>query len=82
MCASNNFKQYPELNQLIDRKFKVEGDVEMAQDIVHRSDGLALTHQLATQHCHKAVEHLQKITKSSERDALITLTEDVLHRNK
>ena len=81
-CASNTFMQYPELNELIDRKFKMQGDVEMAQDIVHRSDGLALTHQLAAQHCHRAVEHIQKIIRSPEQDALIKLTEDVLHRNK
>lgn len=54
----------------------------MAQDIVHRSNGLELTHQLAAQHCHRAVEHIQRITKSPEQDALIKLTEDVLNRSK
>ena len=81
-CGSNIFMQYPELNELIDRKFKLQGDVEIAQDIVHKSDGLKLTHRLAAHHCHKAVEYIQKITKSPERDALIELTEEVLHRNK
>ena len=76
------FMQYPILNELIDRKFKIQGDVEIAQDIVHKSDGLMLTHQLAAQHCNKAVEHIQKIAKSPEQDALIKLTEGVLHRNK
>lgn len=60
----------------------MQGDVEMAQDIVHKSDGLVLTHRLAEQHCHKAIEHIQKITNSPEQDAIIKLTEDVLHRNK
>jgi len=81
MC-SYYFMQYPELNELIDRKFKMEGDVEIAQDIVHKSDGLTLTHQLATQHCHRAIEHIQKVTKSPEQDALVKLTQSVLHRNK
>lgn len=74
--------QYPELNELIDRKFKVPGDAEMAQEVVHKSDGLSLTHQLAAHHCHKAVEHIQKIMRSPEQVALIKLTEGVLHRNK
>ncbi|XP_065898467.1 all trans-polyprenyl-diphosphate synthase PDSS1-like [Dysidea avara] len=75
-------KQYPELNELIDRHFTRTGDVEMAQDIVHRSDGLTLTHQLADEHCSKAVDYIQKITTSPEQLELIKITQDILHRNK
>ena len=82
LCASNIFVQYPELNELIDRKFKMQGDVEMAQNLVHKSDGLMLTHRLAAHHCHKAVEYIKKIARSPERNALIELTEEILYRNK
>ena len=54
----------------------------MAQDIVHRSDGLTLTHQLADEHCSKAVDYIQKITTSPEQLELIKITQDILHRNK
>jgi len=58
------------------------GDVEMAQDIVHKSNGLELTHQLAAEHCGKAVDYIQKITSSPEQLELVKITQDVLHRNK
>jgi len=54
----------------------------MAQDIVYKSNGLVLTHQLAAEHCSKAVDCIQKITTSPEQLELIKITQDVLHRNK
>lgn len=48
-------KQYPELNQLISRRFSLAGDVEKAYEIVLNSDGLQNTRNLAKQHCDFAI---------------------------
>ncbi|KAE9547802.1 hypothetical protein FO519_008989 [Halicephalobus sp. NKZ332] len=44
-------KEYPELNVLITRRFKNDGDVEKALNIVMNSDGLLQTKKLAKKHC-------------------------------
>lgn len=48
-------KQYPELNQLISRRFSLVGDVEKAYEIVINSEGLKNTKDLAKQHCDLAI---------------------------
>uniref|UniRef100_A0A914Z377 Decaprenyl-diphosphate synthase subunit 1 n=1 Tax=Panagrolaimus superbus TaxID=310955 RepID=A0A914Z377_9BILA len=45
---------YPELNQLINRRFKNDGDVEKALKIVIGSRGLEKTKELAKEHCYAA----------------------------
>uniref|UniRef100_A0A1I7WNI5 Thioredoxin domain-containing protein n=1 Tax=Heterorhabditis bacteriophora TaxID=37862 RepID=A0A1I7WNI5_HETBA len=47
-------QQFPELNALMARKFRQNGDPERARDIVMNSDGIERTRRLARQHSEEA----------------------------
>ena len=76
------FFQFPELNQLILRRFNKPGDVETAFDLVHRSDGLEKTKELAGQYCDDAVTQLAQLSPSPYQQVLFTLTHELLDRLK
>uniref|UniRef100_A0A914Q7J6 Uncharacterized protein n=1 Tax=Panagrolaimus davidi TaxID=227884 RepID=A0A914Q7J6_9BILA len=74
---------YPELNQLINRRFKKDGDVEKALKIVIGSRGLEQTKELAKEHCYAAASLAEKLpSKDSSRDCLIDYTLAQLSRDK
>ncbi|KAL4067320.1 isoprenoid synthase domain-containing protein [Scleroderma yunnanense] len=73
-------EEYPELEPMISRAFKGEGDVERALTLIHASSGVARTRELATAHAEKAREVLQMLPQSDARDALEALTEGVVRR--
>ena len=74
--------QFPELNALIMRRFQEPGDAEMAFNRVLQSDGLQRTKELAHQYCHDAVSQLALLTPSPYQQALVTMTDQILHRMK
>ena len=74
--------QFPELDPLILRKFNEPGDVETAYDLVHRSDGLQRTKELAGQYCDDAVTQLAQLSPSPYQQVLFTLTHELLNRLK
>ncbi|KAG0253976.1 coq1 putative hexaprenyl diphosphate synthase, partial [Linnemannia exigua] len=76
------WEEYPELGKLIKRNFDQEGDVELAWDLVLKSQGLAQTRKLAQSHCQKAISALSQLPDSQAKTALIQLTEKVLDRKK
>ncbi|KAF9089706.1 coq1 putative hexaprenyl diphosphate synthase [Mortierella sp. AD031] len=76
------WEEYPELGKLIKRNFDREGDVELAWDLVLKSQGLAQTRKLAQSHCQKAISALSQLPDSQAKTALIQLTEKVLDRKK
>lgn len=49
-------REYPELNTMIRRRFCEAGDVETVHEMVMRSGGLENTHNLAQEHCDKAIQ--------------------------
>lgn len=49
-------EQYPELNTMLLRKFKHDGDAEKAREIVVNSDGMDKTRRLIDSYSQKAVE--------------------------
>jgi len=75
-------EKYPELQQMIMRRFSNPGDVETALEAVMKSDGLAQTRFLAEQHCKEAVRCIQQLSSSQEQKALFTITDKVLNRMK
>ncbi|KAE8595955.1 hypothetical protein XENTR_v10015920 [Xenopus tropicalis] len=75
-------QQFPELNDLIMRRFSLPGDVERAWQYVLQSDGVRQTTYLAQSYCNQAVQEIRKLQPSPEREALIQLTEIVLTRDK
>nr|XP_042133941.1 all trans-polyprenyl-diphosphate synthase PDSS1 isoform X3 [Peromyscus maniculatus bairdii] len=75
-------QQFPEMNAMIMRRFSVPGDVDRARQYVLQSDGVQQTTYLAQQYCREAVREIRKLRPSTERDALIQLSESVLTRDK
>jgi len=74
------WEEHPELGPLIERKFKQEGDVELARDFVRRSSGVERTRDLARAHADKAREVLSYLPDSDAKGALYVLTERVVRR--
>ncbi|KXS20163.1 terpenoid synthase [Gonapodya prolifera JEL478] len=75
-------EEYPEMNELIERKFNQPGDVEQALDLVRRSDGVKATMDLAVSYCQRAIDEIAKLPESPARNALIDLTYTVVNRKK
>eukprot|EP01027_Heterolobosea_sp_BB2_P017466 GEZU01024727.1.p1 GENE.GEZU01024727.1~~GEZU01024727.1.p1 ORF type:complete len:316 (-),score=104.30 GEZU01024727.1:52-999(-) len=75
-------EEYPELGELIEREFSHEGDIEKALALIHKSNGIARTRELAATHCQKAIDALMKLEPSPARGALINLVGKIMLRNK
>ena len=73
-------EQYPELEAMIDRKFKEEGDVDRARQLVFDSDGIERTKQLARVHAELAMEAVLELDDGVHRDALLNLAYKVVRR--
>jgi len=74
--------EFPELNDMIGRRFSGEGDVERAFACVLESEGLEKTRELARRHCKLAEESLQNLSESPYKTALVGLCDRVLNRVK
>lgn len=75
-------EQFPELEAMMDRKFKEEGDVDRAVELVFKSDGIERTKELARVHSEIAMEALLELDSGVYRDALINLAHKVVSRTK
>jgi geranylgeranyl pyrophosphate synthase len=76
-------EEYPEeLEPLIQRKFKQEGDVDRAVELVLASQGMERTKNLARVHAECAMEALLVLKPSLYRDALVHLSSKVVSRTK
>lgn len=75
-------EQQPELEPLIDRKFREDGDVEAALELINRTDGIERTKQLAICHAEIAMNAILPFTPSIYRDALVQLAYKVVARTK
>jgi geranylgeranyl pyrophosphate synthase len=73
-------EEYPELEPLMDRKFKEQGDVERAVELVFASKGIERTKQLARVHAELAMEAALELDGGIHRDALINLAYKVVSR--
>ncbi|KAK6908853.1 hexaprenyl-diphosphate synthase [Kwoniella mangroviensis CBS 10435] len=76
------WEKYPEIGPLILRKFSEPGDVEIAREIVNKSDGLQRTVELARTFAGSARELIELLPESGAREALIGLTKKVVERVK
>ncbi|KAK4683617.1 hexaprenyl-diphosphate synthase, partial [Tremellales sp. Uapishka_1] len=76
------WEQFPQLGPLILRKFDQEGDVELAKDLVGKSDGLQRTRELAEQFAREARKLVEQLPESEARNALVALTGKVVDRVK
>jgi len=76
-------EEYPELGPLMERKFKEDGDVDVAVELVFSSDGIERTKQLARVHAEYAMDAiLDQLRPSRHRDSLVHLAHKVVARTK
>merc|ERR1719450_1188334 len=75
-------EKFPELNELIGRRFSNEGDVEKAFKLVQEPGGLNETRDLAKKHCDAAIAALGHFAESKYKSALINMCDRVLNRMK
>ncbi|GAA6009284.1 hypothetical protein JCM11491_004256 [Sporobolomyces phaffii] len=76
------WEEFPELGEMIERKFANEDDVERAKHLILRSSGATRTYALAEEHSKLAIEALYELPESEARDGLEKIAKDVLTRSK
>ncbi|KAF8433481.1 isoprenoid synthase domain-containing protein [Boletus edulis BED1] len=75
-------EEHPELEPLIARGFKHDGDIERALSLIHASSGVQRTWELAQVYADKAREVLGELPASEAREALESLTDGVVRRGR
>ena len=75
-------EEYPELEVMMDRKFKEEGDVQTSRELVLQSRGIERTKELARVHAERAMEAILPWEATEHRDALINLAYKIVQRTK
>jgi len=73
-------EEFNELEPMINRKFKEDGDVERAKELIFQSEGLERTKDLARVHAEAAMEAALTLGDGVHRDALINLAYKVVQR--
>ncbi len=73
-------EEKPYLEDLIDREFAQEDDLEQALALVRGSQGIQRSRELALHHAKSAIDYLADLPPSESRQALIKLTDYVLSR--
>ncbi|KAJ5819773.1 Terpenoid synthase [Penicillium riverlandense] len=76
------WKSNPELGPLVGRKFREEGDVQKAREMVYRSDGVEQTRALAQEYADKAVAAISDFPDSEAKAGLIEMAEKTMRRRK
>ena len=73
-------EQFPQLNNLILRRFSQPGDIETAYRLVCESEGLQQTQMLAIKYKEQAIHAIRDMKDSSEKQKLIYIGEKVINR--
>ena len=76
------WKDNPQLGVLVGRKFAVDGDVEIARDLVVRSNGLEQTRALAQDYADKAADAVSGFPDSEAKDGLVEMCVKTMKRRK
>ncbi|KAJ5114661.1 hypothetical protein NUU61_000420 [Penicillium alfredii] len=76
------WKSNPELGPLVGRKFREEGDVQRARELVYHSDGVEQTRALAQEYADKAVAAISDFPDSEAKSGLIDMCEKTMRRKK
>lgn len=74
-------EEKPYLEELIDREFAQEDDLEQALALVRDSQGIQRARELASHHAKSAIGYLSSLPPSDSRQALIKLADYVLNRS-
>ncbi|MGF1603714.1 MAG: solanesyl diphosphate synthase [Thermosynechococcaceae cyanobacterium] len=73
-------EETPYLRVLLERQLQESGDLEEALMLVHNSQGIVRSRQLAEQYSQQAVEHLAGVPQSEARQALLEVADYTLKR--
>jgi all-trans-nonaprenyl-diphosphate synthase len=73
-------EEHPQLRGLIDREFSEVGDLEKALELVHNSEGVSRSRELAKSHVKSALVAIEWLPSSAPKQSLIGLTNYVLER--
>ncbi|KAJ5210364.1 Terpenoid synthase [Penicillium cf. griseofulvum] len=76
------WKSNPELGPLVGRKFRKEGDVQKARELVYRSNGVEQTRALAQEYADKAIAAISDFPDSDAKTGLIEMCEKTMNRRK
>ncbi|KAI5478496.1 hexaprenyl-diphosphate synthase [Pseudohyphozyma bogoriensis] len=76
------WEEFPELGEMIERKFAQEDDVERARYLIGKSSGLDRTRELAGEHAAAARRVLEGLPESEAREALDKLALESTERKK
>ena len=76
------WKDNEQLGTLVGRKFALDGDVELARDLVTRSDGLEQTRALAQEYADKAADAVSNFPDSEAKDGLLEMCLKATKRRK
>eukprot|EP01098_Paradermamoeba_levis_P014047 TRINITY_DN6594_c0_g1_i1.p1 TRINITY_DN6594_c0_g1~~TRINITY_DN6594_c0_g1_i1.p1 ORF type:complete len:387 (-),score=98.45 TRINITY_DN6594_c0_g1_i1:83-1243(-) len=75
-------EKFPEIFGVIERKCSQEGDIEKVSKMVEESGAVEKTKKLASQYAQKAVDAISQLHQSTSQQALISLANGVLVREK
>lgn len=75
-------EQYREIRPMVGRKFRDDGDVNRAVELVFASDGIQRTKELAQVHAELAINAILQLEPSAHRDALVHLAYKVVNRTR
>lgn len=81
-------EKQPQLHDLIGRKFNNAGDVDLAVELLHKTDGIEKTRLLALDHAEQAAGAINALPPSPSqhvvkcRKALVQLSQQVIKRTK
>lgn len=76
------WKNNQQLGVLVGRKFAADGDVQMARDLVARSDGLEQTRALAQDYADKAAYAISRFPDSEAKEGLLEMCVKTTKRRK
>ena len=76
------WKDNQQLGVLVGRKFAADGDVQMAKDLVARSDGLEQTRALAQDYADKAAYAISRFPDSEAKEGLLEMCVKTMKRRK
>ncbi len=76
------WKDDQQLGILVGRKFSAEGDVQLARELVARSDGLEQTRALAQEYADKAAHAVSRFPDSDAKEGLIEMCVKTMKRRK
>ncbi|KAK5687605.1 coq1 putative hexaprenyl diphosphate synthase [Elasticomyces elasticus] len=76
------WKNNRELGTLVGRKFSEDGDVDMAREMVRRSDGIEQTRALAQEYVDTAARAISGFPDSDAKNGLVDMCSKVMSRRK